>query len=459
MKFWSDFRTDWRRVSNMVREGVFGKFQMILFPPFIAFILFKMFIDRGYPQDAFGQFVFFSTIYLFWVGISQTWQAVNGAVESGEWNYWILGIRRERRSYLRALFAYYIVRTLWVALLFVFSVAVFYVLCPWGWAYALVSPYCEVESALGRIIHSEVVVKAFGCGEGTELLPGMRLNVTFMLWWFVSFGVGLWMAAISGVCIGLSCSTVTRKPRKSVFLAVFILMVVMANSFVSLRATRSGNFDKPWREAFETGVPTYLPVYFAWQDRLHDRLAGYRQWRCGTSGANWSEQTVPSPSAKWCERMSFLSPQRYFFNIAHLCVPRLGYLSRGERENLDNLQRINECTRREFRHPKNCGCVFCLGIVPLKPFLRIRNAQSADGGRVDYYTDWLSPAASDDVEESDENGNKGELIVNEDVNVLRGIWLKTALFEIGTWMVLCAAIIFLFVMLPIRFRSYLNTLR
>ena len=89
---------DLRRIWVTTRLSVCD----FLVPLLLASALVFIFIFRGTPEDAFSTFIFFSTLYFFWTGLFATCQIVNGAIESGEWAYWVLGTRRSIKTYLVA---------------------------------------------------------------------------------------------------------------------------------------------------------------------------------------------------------------------------------------------------------------------------------------------------------------------------------------------------------------------
>lgn len=408
-----------------------------LVPLLLASALVFIFIFRGTPEDAFSTFIFFSTLYFFWTGLFATCQIVNGAIESGEWAYWVLGTRRSIKTYLVA-------QTIYQALLMLLITVVFCAtllcLCWIGrgyWTDALVNPYIGPET------YDVICPKALALFLGDETAGKLAETEALVRWGilgrFVFYhGVGLFCAGFAGIVIGLILSGSFRKPIHSITMAIFVVMVTIVVSFTSLNATRLGDRqDNPLSLSEHSRPPLFLPVLYAWQEHA---VQGRSFWDIVAPPVEYPApqrylENDPSVVLKTTDRplllhsrggrgifsvlhaLSFLSPQRYFFNIAHVTVPRYGYLSRGDAwggkpwgggddgANAENVAK-NPCTRRE--KGVYCPCVYCLRLVPHASFNPFRFLTDEDWQRMQEVQARLSgyPGIRDDYAQVHERYSK-----------------------------------------------------
>lgn len=136
MKFWIDFQ----RVK-LLSGGFFSSgITRFVFPALVAIALSLIFVLRGFPEKTVSNFIFFSTLYLFWLGLFNSCTVINGAKESGEWSYWVLGLRQGRGtriSYVNALLLLHILQIVISAIVFCSVVALTLFFYQSYWAHAL----------------------------------------------------------------------------------------------------------------------------------------------------------------------------------------------------------------------------------------------------------------------------------------------------------------------------------
>ena len=402
-----DLRLDLRRIWVTTRLSAWD----LIVPVLLAGALVFIFIFRGTPEDAFSTFIFFSTLYFFWTGLFATCQIVNGAIESGEWAYWVLGTRRAIKTYLVAQVIYQAFLMLLITVAFC---ATLLLLCWVGrgyWTDALVNPYIGPET------YDVICPKELALFLGDETAGKLAETEALVRWGilarFVLFhGVGLFCAGFAGIVIGLILSGTFRKPLHSITAAIFMVMVTIVVSFTSLNATRlDDGQDNPLSLSDHSRPPLFLPVLYAWQEHA---VQGRPFWDIVAPPVEYPApqrylendpiavlKTVDRPLLShslggrgifsWLHAVSFFLPQRYFFNISHVTVPRYGYLSRGgawggmawgggdEGANAENVTK-NPCTRRE--DGVYCPCVYCLQLVPHASFNPFRFLTDEDWQRL-----------------------------------------------------------------------------
>ena len=99
--FWLDFRRVFsRRVSGNVKSVLL---ELVVQPLVVAALVFIAFLNRDKVDPYRLNFLYFSTLYAFWVGLFGSCQAINSEVRSGEWCYWVLGMGRNRTTHVFAI--------------------------------------------------------------------------------------------------------------------------------------------------------------------------------------------------------------------------------------------------------------------------------------------------------------------------------------------------------------------
>lgn len=435
------FRLDLKRLRLTTGSGYWNYF----FTPLLAAILTLVFIFRGTPEDALSTFIFFSTLYFFWIGLFASCKTVNGAIDSGEWAYWVLGTRRSVWSYLGAQTCYQAKILFWLTLFFTAILGGMICLGAGWWTDALVNPYVGPQTP--TIEYPKLLALFLGDETSLTLKETGHVANGFVFGWFLFFhGLGLFLAGVSGIVCGIFFSVAFKKPSQSVVAAILLVMLSMIVSFTSLNATRGGDRQTNRLELSESSQPPpFLPILYAWQAwskqgrTLWDIVCPEVRYPYKPAWHN-NEEERPLVQAKgndpedspWRRRFfggahlfAYLLPQRYFFNVAHTTIPRYGYLSRGDAWNglawgLDSSVRDkaealahSPCTQETLG--KTCPCVYCLGLVPTtgRSFNPFRSLTEAERGVLGKAAAIINTATDD---ESD------PLALNIDLAILDGAW-------------------------------------
>lgn len=74
-------------------------------PLVVAAVVVWAFLSRDRASDFREPFIYFSTLYAFWVGMFGCCQALNRELETSEWSYWVLGFRRSPWRHVLAAFS------------------------------------------------------------------------------------------------------------------------------------------------------------------------------------------------------------------------------------------------------------------------------------------------------------------------------------------------------------------
>lgn len=247
-----------------------GRLQSALIPVGVAVLVWLAFLAPDVEENR-SRFVFFSTLYCFWIGLFNSCQTINGALESGEWQYWVLGFRRPLFKYL--------------ASNFLASLLISFVQC----VVFLASLFLLSETA-GRAIFpddGDSFAMAVCSGASNEMkhflvdsawCPALNAGI-FLL---VSFG----FAALCGASAGTALSAFVEKSSASLKYAVACVVLVMISSSLVLEK------DAPKNE----------------YEFISEIL-------CGNAEAIPAEKEF---GKKALCAVSFAFPQRYFCNVA-LC--------------------------------------------------------------------------------------------------------------------------------------------
>lgn len=459
----------------------------ILIPCGVSFALVQIFIARGAPHCTITSFIFFSTLYIFWTGLFNACTAVNGTRDSGEWTYWVLGARRSVWGYVTALF---LNRMLWtfIAVVLFFAVTLLsFAVYPENWLFAVVGPYIAPYVTNGNdisVITYPAIVALFTGTESLGLGEGVRsLSGSGMLPFMTYFALGLFGAGLSGVVWGMCSSVLFKKTANSLCFAVFITMLVTIFSLPAMQPTNSDEMRYEKGEDFyceealdaKTGGYRFTAAYRSEREQATRRrnTATFFPVLYGIAsiGEYGRYNQVPWLRAAWqtlCEPVyyedgkrptrgqisnrslalfqlaSYLLPQRYFFNIAHTPVPRLGYLSRGEASDSfcgvpppdenelarPGVDKNNPCRRN--RRAEQCWCVFCLNLIGDAGTRRFRLPLNTEG---------LSPNEGRAVKEAEnhtwlDRGDPPSLnsiahaeYFASDYDILKALWSRTARYE------------------------------
>lgn len=250
-----------------------GKRAVFAIPLLVGLIVFAAFLARNERNPE--RFIFFSTIYAFWIGIFNSCQIVNGAMASGEWNYWVLAMRRPFFSYILA-------NTMVSFLLSLVQVAVF------AGAVFLFTAVCPGDSLFNVFVNPLQLDKDFFL----EQVAGVRAEAVIL----VLFCSSLLMGTVAGAGLGTLISCVAKDTLGALKIAVGIVVVSMVSSTTVLKSSNSS-------------MPVAPPLYL----------------KLVSPAPFWSAPATFSSESKhagfWphlLEDASLLLPQRYFFNIGRV---------------------------------------------------------------------------------------------------------------------------------------------
>lgn len=319
-------------------------FDFFVLPLLVAIIMTSAFIARSSPGSQGDAFIFFGTLYAFWCGLFGSCQSFNGEVQSGEWSYWMLGMRRSVVSHYLAHFAVaFLCATAQVALSLVAIKGLW-------WLGAQISSLQGLFLNEGRPLVNQLG-SLFGGGTAYNL-KGLQLAMNAadvadggpnLLWFHFCLRYylgGVAMGIVSGVSIGLLVSAVCPTPQTSLNASVLLIVActILSHTGIAGNSNDSGE------------VREFAPV------RLILRQRG-RQFR------NAAETNLTDKAqARWqdggvVEQLSFLLPQRYFFNIAR--IPRLKLES--------SLKTGWKTAETLLEHSTNstdfCKCPVCLSLI------------------------------------------------------------------------------------------------
>ncbi|WP_395739851.1 ATP-binding cassette domain-containing protein [Prosthecobacter sp.] len=267
----STLRGELRRAYGKQFEGK-GKRAVFLIPLLVGLVVFAAFLARNEINPE--RFIFFSTIYAFWIGIFNSCQIVNGAVASGEWNYWVLAMRRPFFNYI---FANALVSFLLSLLqLSVFAAAV------------LLFSALRGEDSLFNVFVNQSQLPVYFI-ETVAGLPSLLLVVGL-------FFSSLLMGALSGTGLGTLISCVAKDTLGALKIAVGIVVVSMVSSTAVLKGDGSA-------------MPVAPPLYLKLQCPAPFLSMPATFYSAQPHAGFWPHLL---------EDVSFLLPQRYFFNIGRV---------------------------------------------------------------------------------------------------------------------------------------------
>lgn len=249
-----------------------GKRAMFAIPLLVGLVVFAAFLARNEINPE--RFIFFSTIYAFWIGIFNSCQIVNGAVSSGEWNYWTLALRRPFFSYIFANALVSFILSLVQITVFAGTVLLFTML--------------RGEDSLFNVFVTQSQLPVYFI----EKVAGMPAVVVVAVLFFSSLLVG----ALAGAGLGTLISCVAKDTLGALKLAVGLVVISMVSSTAVLKSDGS---------ALPVAPPLYLklvcPAPF---------LSTPKTFASTKPHAGFWPHLL--------EDMSLMLPQRYFFNIGRV---------------------------------------------------------------------------------------------------------------------------------------------
>ena len=211
-----------RRVSanvcNLIIENVAQ-------PIAVALVVVFAFLNRDDPFHFSTNFIYFTTLYAFWVGMFGSCQSLNTELRNGEWSYWILGLGRNRIVHLLAIcFTNLLFAFLQIAL-FVGTILAFKYLVSFHSGFGLEDVYrnfvnCFVSCTKEKssLFQMQGLLKLYL----EHMMPGWGSEVFA----FGIFSFSLVSAVISGVGFGVLFSTLFRDPVVSLNVSVGFVVVI-----------------------------------------------------------------------------------------------------------------------------------------------------------------------------------------------------------------------------------------
>ena len=289
--FWLDFRRVFsRRVSGNVKSVLL---ELVVQPLVVAALVFIAFLNRDKVDPYRLNFLYFSTLYAFWVGLFGSCQAINSEVRSGEWCYWVLGMGRNRTTHVFAigisclLFALVQCAVFLLAVVILSGVAGIDIChCP-----CRDTPFNHFVDMFVSVPNGEASVD-----------PIFQMNGA--LWFILSakwgsfcpvafasgiFGLSLMAALVSGTCFGLFFGAFFKEPATSLNMAVGFVVLLGMISLCGLRGDGSEKVDA-----------LFAPL----RDGAIVRGKMNRE--------HFASNAVPAAA------ISYALPQRYFFNIGRV---------------------------------------------------------------------------------------------------------------------------------------------
>lgn len=275
--FWLDFR---RVASRRVSGNVYSLLLEIVWQPFVvALIVFAAYINRD-DIDAYRcNFLYFSTLYAFWIGLFGACQAINSEMKSGEWCYWVLGMERNRTVHVLAIFS--------SCLLFAFIQCLMFLIVVVALSGAADMPFNHFVDMFVKLPDGRASVD-----------PIYQMNGA--LWYVLSakwgalgpavfatsiFGFALVAALVTGTSFGLLSGSLFREPATSLNKAVGFVVLLGMVSLCGLKG--SGN---------KVDENKMVEASFA---LLREKM---------------SDEYLRTNNIPWAV-VSYILPQRYFYNI------------------------------------------------------------------------------------------------------------------------------------------------
>ena len=279
------FGLDFRRVaSRRVSGNIWSLLLELFWQPFVvAVLVFVAFIHRDDVDSYCLNFLYFSTLYAFWIGLFGACQAINSELKSGEWCYWVLGMGRNRTSHVLAVFASCLLFALVQCSVFLLVVVVLsgtanmefnhfvdmFVHLPDG--KASVDPIYQMNGALWYVLSAKW---------GTL---GPVVFATSI------FGFALVAALVTGTSFGLLFGAFFREPATSLNMAVGFVVLLGMVSLCGLKGDGNEKVDVLFAPFRDGGT-------------VYDKM----------NREHFASNAIPAAT------ISYILPQRYFFNIGRV---------------------------------------------------------------------------------------------------------------------------------------------
>lgn len=338
-------------------------FDFLVLPFLVAAIMTTAFLARSTPDAHRDSFLYFGTLYAFWCGLFGSCQAFNGEVASGEWSYWMLGMRRGICRHYLAHFA--------VSVLFGLTQVAVSLFFLWGiWKLgAVIKPlgYFFISPDKGNsFVNQMAALLKGGTAYNLQKLQstmkhfdsiGGGQNITWFIFCAKFYLLGSVTAIVSGVTLGLLISSLCQTPQVSLTVSVLIVVSCTIFSYVGIKG---GTNDQQMAREF-------APVTLICRQ-------GGRQFMdaLDLEGRSPRDDRFPKYQSRWrdggtVEMTSFVLPQRFFYNIARIPCLDLEY-SLGSGIDAEWADWYDP--KRLLEHASNtvigCKCPVCIGLVSMQ---------------------------------------------------------------------------------------------
>ncbi len=285
--FWLDFRRVFsRRVSGNKRSVLL---ELVVQPLVVAVLVFIAFLNHDKVDPYKLNFIYFSTLYAFWIGLFGSCQAINSEVRSGEWCYWVLGMGRNRTTHVLAIWTSCFLFAFVQCLFFLFVIVVLSEWSP-GVGSEGTGKFNHFTDMFVRIPHPDG--SASSSIDPIYQMNGVLWYVLTAQWGSLSptlfassiFTLSLFSALVAGTFVGLLFGSSFKEPATSLNMAVGFVVLLGMISFCGLRGDGEKEIDT-----------SFAP--------LREVVSGNKYFT-----------TNIIPAAK----ISYILPQRYFFNIGRM---------------------------------------------------------------------------------------------------------------------------------------------
>ena len=339
-----------RRVSSLARSRGKGRrcFEFVILPFLVAAVIVASFLARSKPDAQGEAFLFFGTLYAFWCGLFGSCQAFNGEVASGEWSYWMLGMRRSPLKHYLAHFAVSSVSALMQVLASLLFLWLLWQLGIWikplGYLFIFHGEESSFMNQAVAMLKGGSAYNLEGLNAALNAING-RGNEPNTLWFCFClryYIAGSVAAIVAGVSVGLLISALCPAPQISLVMSVFLVVACTICSHTGIAGF--GNDSSRERE--------FAPVWLTWKQQGHEFEEATGN---SISQTRWQDGGA-------IEHFSYLLPQRYFFNIARIpCLKLEASLGMdGLQRSWRNGDRLAAHTQKMTNH---CKCPVCLGVV------------------------------------------------------------------------------------------------
>ncbi len=293
--------------------------EFFLMPALVALVITLAFILRYTPVQHREGLAFFATLYAFWCGLFGSCQSINTELATGEWSYWVLGMRRRFGCHLLA----HIFSGILTAFLQVTACVAAIGAINFLTGGLVMQNLCNVYFSTD-VFFQDILNACSGFWAMTGTNRYLALEILYL---------AMFVALISGVGFGILFSTFFKEPITSLNVSVAFIVILAILSYTTLHDP--SRKDVTYNPPGET-PRSFMPLYLT----LRQENLPYKNLKIESDLGKRRDADV-------LENISWAFPQRYFFNIARLTFGNVPYLNR-------------RCGKE---NNKICRCAKCLGIT------------------------------------------------------------------------------------------------